>query len=150
RSTNDETAAELSEAVVHALARMADQRSGVAEVRSWFTPARYSPSRVDLLGFPRSQYNLGIAHGIPGVIAFLAADYRKGMERNICRELITESVPWLLQFRHASTDGGFPNWLTSKLRAYGGRTAWCYGEPGVAAATWAAGEALDKPAWKAA
>jgi hypothetical protein len=71
------------------------------------------------------RVNHGLAHGVPAVIAVLAA----------CdaRPLLDGAVAWLLA-----------------QPARPERAAWCYGDPGVAIALLRAARAADQPAWERA
>ncbi|WP_394838010.1 hypothetical protein LVJ94_13950 [Pendulispora rubella] len=93
-------------------------------------------------------FDLGLAHGIPGVIAFLAACVRKNVAAKAARALLEPAVSWLLEQR--LPQGTFPAFVARGATAPPGptRTAWCYGDPGVAVALRAAGRALNRPAWE--
>lgn len=68
---------------------------------------------------PRAD-DLGVAHGTPGVIGFLAS--------TDAAELRDDAVAWLLE--RELPCGGFAPQAGTGRRA---RTAWCYGDPGIAA-----------------
>jgi lantibiotic modifying enzyme len=103
---------------------------------SWWT------DRAEL---PQQGYNLGVAHGVPGVIALLGQACAAGVAVETARPLLEAAVRWLLaqQGRH-----GFPHWVGPEADAAPGRLAWCYGDPGVAAALLSAARCLDEPAWE--
>jgi lantibiotic biosynthesis protein len=95
--------------------------------------------------FPQGWYNLGLAHGMPGVIALLAEAYRFDVERETCGRLLDGSVAWLLKQR---CPGGFPGQIAPGVHAHPSRAAWCYGEPGVALALLNAARAMGRPEWE--
>ena len=91
--------------------------------------------------FPDGFYDLGLAHGVPGVCAFLARAARAtGHAR--ARSLSGEALHWLALHRSSI---GFPSMVPPtfargsqpEIRVNRTRAAWCYGDPGVAAAVWA-------------
>src|SRR5882757_11253430 len=132
--------------VVGQLARRArHDRDGVF----WWTPPSWHGPR-------REQYrpggvDLGVAHGIAGVVPFLARVHRLGLARQTVRPLLDGAVRWLLA--HMLDVGSGP---TVPYFAPGGaepgpaRSAWCYGDPGVAAALLLAARDAGEAAWAAA
>jgi hypothetical protein len=88
--------------------------------------------------------DLGLLHGVPGVVAFLAGALSQGVARARARALLVRGVAWLrrqrLEERGATCFPAFR--LFSGERAES-RTAWCYGDPGVALALHHAARALD-------
>jgi len=132
--------------VVEQLARRAGQdRHGV----SWRTPPswrgprrdRYLPGRVDL----------GVAHGIAGVIPFLARVHRLGLAAQTVRPLLDGAVGWLLAHMADTASGPtVPYFVADGVEPGPARSAWCYGDPGVAAALLLAARDAGEPAWAAA
>jgi lantibiotic modifying enzyme len=112
----------------------------------WWTPPaqvgprgeRYRPAGVDL----------GVAHGIAGVIPFLARAYRLGLARQTVRPLLDGSVSWLLAHMVDTASGPtVPSFVAEDLEPGPARSAWCYGDPGVAAALLLAARDVGEPAW---
>src|SRR5262249_26014505 len=95
---------------------------------------------------PTGYYNLGLAHGVPGVIALLGLACADGMDLRKVRPLLEGAVSWVLAQQHPH---GFPAWIrpedTSRSPS---RLAWCYGDPGVAAALLGAADCVQEPAWE--
>lgn len=132
--------------IVDALAaRSQRRRSGI----TWFTPpaqlSDWQRSRA-----PEGFYNLGVAHGVPGVVAVLAT-IAKQTGSTIARELAEGGLAWLRTVADDNPQGAFPHWLLpdgepSDRR----RTAWCYGDIGVAVACWRAAADLgsDTTEWR--
>jgi hypothetical protein len=81
--------------------------------------------------------NLGMSHGAPGAIAFLA---RSGDPR--APALLDRAVPWLLAQRLPG--GSFPALAGEPVPA---RLGWCYGDAGVALAVHAAARVTDRDDW---
>lgn len=98
---------------------------------------------------PRGFDNLGLAHGVPGVIGLLGAACAAGVKRQKARKLLDGAVAWLLRQRLADSPGArFPAWRAPGLERKSCRSAWCYGDPGVAAALLGAAQNIGEPAWE--
>lgn len=90
--------------------------------------------------------DLGLAHGIPGVIALLARCARLGRPAaDTARSLLAGAVTWLLAQRgdHGSA---FPSSIIGGRPSGPARSAWCYGDAAIALALLHAAEVGD-PAW---
>jgi lantibiotic biosynthesis protein len=131
--------------VVHLLAATA--QCGVDEA-CWLTDPEHMPAWQQEL-FPKGSYNVGLAHGIPGVIALLAGACAADVAETTARPLLHGAVRWLLRRRLPPELGsGFPAWIVPGARPEPCRAAWCYGAPGVAAALMCAGQALGNDDWQ--
>jgi lantibiotic modifying enzyme len=134
------------------LARTLDHLERTAEESpdglTWFTLNSWVPAwqRENL---PDGCYNLGVAHGVPGVLGFLAAARSAGIADPRIPRLAEGTVRWLL--RHRLPDGGdsvFPALAVPGQELEPTRTAWCYGDLGIAAVLLAAARAFDRPDWE--
>lgn len=96
---------------------------------TWFTPRRLLTDWQQER-YPRGCYNVGLAHGVVGIAAFLArAVTLEGDIGEKARELLTGCLKWLRAQRtpaDASEILGLP--------LVGERPTWCYGDLGVATA----------------
>lgn len=100
---------------------------------------------------PKGYYNLGVAHGIAGVVGLLAGMVAAGVTADRAGVLLTETVPWLLAQRLPPDGvGRFAAWLGPGAERTPSRAAWCYGDPGVAATLLLAARALGEGAWERA
>jgi hypothetical protein len=132
--------------VVDQLARRArEDQDGIY----WWTPSswrglrgeRYRPAGVDL----------GVAHGIAGVIPFLARVHRLGLARPVVRPLLDGAVGWLLAHLVDTACGpAVPYFVADGVEPGPARSAWCYGDPGVAMALLLAARDVGDPAWATA
>jgi hypothetical protein len=113
----------------------------------WTSPAGIS-APAGREEHPPGHADLGMAHGVPGAIALLGAMCGAGVERARVRPLLEGAVRWLLA-QAVSTGSGptFPVWVAPGLDPVPARCAWCYGDPGVAAALWMAARGAAEPAW---
>lgn len=98
---------------------------------------------------PSGRADLGMAHGVPGAIALLGAMCGAGVERATARPLLEGAVRWLLaQAMETGSGPTFPVGVAADLDPVPARSAWCYGDPGVAAALWMAARGAAEPAWE--
>jgi lantibiotic biosynthesis protein len=127
--------------VERAVQRLAARQQIAAEGLAWHSP----PQSGNRSGFPEGHCNLGLAHGVAGVIAFLASAAQEGIETDTARPLLLDTVHWLR--RQRLPDGGpraFP-WAVAAGRppvAQGLDPGWAYADAGIAAALAHAARAL--------
>jgi hypothetical protein len=125
---------------LEAIVRWIDRRALAApDGVTWLSPPRPEPKPGQL---PGEIYDLGIAHGIPGILAALAEIVEAGVAVRTARDLLDAGTRWLLrraQLRdgpaydtYAPREPGTPHGHT--LPPGPARLAWCYGDPGVVAA----------------
>jgi hypothetical protein len=93
---------------------------------SWFTtPDLALPDRP-----PEGYTDLGVAHGIPGVLPALASAIRADAEAPLAARLLDGTLRFLS--RTALSSSGPPSLLTLEGQPLPARLAWCYGAPGLA------------------
>lgn len=119
---------------------------------TWFTAPELLPPDQSK-ECPDGYYNLGLAHGVPGVIALLGrvcATTEKKLQktRSKARSLLNGGVTWLLAQQPKDRTKSFPYWVGPGISAAPARLAWCYGDPGVAAALLQAAHCVNNPVWK--
>jgi lantibiotic modifying enzyme len=140
---------------IECLAHVVDRLDEIAERTrdgiTWFTSPDLLPDWQREL-CPNGYYNLGVAHGMPGVIAFLAQVYAlderklRGFRkvRAKTRPLLQGAVTWLLAQKGSdNADSLFPSWIAPGSARTDSRVAWCYGDLGIAAALLSAGNCLN-------
>lgn len=96
---------------------------------------------------PDGFYDLGMAHGVAGVITFLAAA-RDRLESSAASELLDGALGWLGGVRNDPSVGSlYPDIVATRpgqLEPRPSRVAWCYGDLGIAWALWCAGRNSDE------
>ena len=98
---------------------------------------------------PVGNCNLGVAHGAPGVVALLGQACAVGI--SAAEPLLADAVRWILARRVPGARGSeVPGWWLPNDSPTGGRTAWCYGDLGVAGALLVAAKCARNAAWKRA
>jgi lantibiotic biosynthesis protein len=101
--------------------------------------------------YPSGRADLGVAHGVAGAIALLGGICGAGIEQAAARPLLEGAVRWLLAHSMASEAGPtFPLWIAPGFQPYQARCAWCYGDPGIAAALLTAARGAGVPDWEKA
>ncbi|HEV7237616.1 MAG TPA: lanthionine synthetase C family protein [Thermoanaerobaculia bacterium] len=114
---------------------------------AWFTEPDWLPQWQREL-MPRGAYNLGVAHGIPGVIGFLAAAHREGFDDPRVPRLAEDAVRWVIAQKRAGEGSHFPSHVPLDGEPRPTRTAWCYGDIGVAAVLLSAAQSFGREDWR--
>jgi len=95
-------------------------------------------SRPDLMPewqrqrYPDGYYNLGVAHGVPGVLYFLSEVAERGLDERAERMLAGAMAWFLMQRRPPGALSWFSPWIAADESA-DARLGWCYGDLGIAA-----------------
>jgi lantibiotic biosynthesis protein len=117
---------------------------------TWFTPPELIPStQIDRA--PNGYYNLGVAHGLPGVIGLLAQVARLRLSLSITQRALTlleGAVDWLMINQRQSLSGSrYSSWLAPGKTCETSRLAWCYGDLGIAGVLHCAEEGTNNCGW---
>jgi lantibiotic modifying enzyme len=138
------SAVRLVEAVVARLAACAERTTAGA---AFFSPYEaLSPAYREAA--PRGLYNLGMAHGVAGVIAFLGSVCRAGIATEQVRPLLADTVAWLLtRERPAESDYRFANLYIPTQDIDFSRLGWCHGDLSVATALLVAARGAGEQSW---
>lgn len=116
---------------------------------TWFTPPAHL-AVDDPAAFPAGHVNLGMAHGVPGVIAFLGATCLAG-HAPAAVPVLEGVVPWLLDQQLGPASAAcFPNWIAPGAPRAPARLAWCYGDAGIASALLLAARGARRDDWRTA
>ena len=99
---------------------------------SWFTPPEQLPDHQRETA-PHGYWNLGLAHGVPGIVGLLGVAHRLGVHRQRCERLLEGAWEWLeAQEMPASHGCRFRAWIARDTEnpPSGPRLAWCYNDLG--------------------
>lgn len=141
----------LEKALKLCIAITEDLSIGSYKVPGWYVPRHYQFIEEDKKNYPKGNFNLGLAHGIPSVLALLSIAYLQGIVLEGQKEAIQIIVDWL-QSKKKMIEGtvfwenrcSFEEEVlkVSQISSDGLVEGWCYGTPGVARVLYLAGKAL--------
>ena len=99
---------------------------------------------------PDGRFNLGVSHGVAAVISVLGmcAGCRRDVRPSSGR-LLDRAVDWLLAQKQNGKNWCFANSVIKGRPAGRDRLAWCYGDPGIAAALFTAARHCGHAGWEA-
>jgi hypothetical protein len=130
------------------LERLAELAEVSGNGTTWFTPPELLPPQQREL-YPNGYYNLGLAHGVPGIIALLGRMYSAGIAPARTSSLLDGAVRWLLQQRlPEKAKSSFAPFIAPDQKAEDCRLAWCYGDGGLAAAVLLASRHTGNKDWE--
>lgn len=115
----------------------------------WHTPASRLPAWQRKLA-PEGYYNLGVAHGVPGIVALLGQCVASESATPGSEGLLRKAMAWVLGQEQPREETRFVGWLAagSVAGSSKSRLAWCYGDLGVAIALLSAACAAEEPEWR--
>lgn len=121
------------------------------QLPGWWT--EFDPSGHRSAPFAGGHGNLGMAHGVAGVLSLLAIGARAGVVVDGQTNAMIRICDWLDRWRQGTeTAPWWPQWITLTEHRTGAvtqpgplRPSWCYGTPGVARAQQLAALALGDP-----
>lgn len=115
---------------------------------TWFISPKDIQYPLRLI-YPEGYYDLGAAHGVSGIISFIARAYVLGISPEITKKLLFGAASWLLaQQRQKNRGPLFPEILMPVGREISVTGGWCHGDIGIAAALFSAACSIDEPSWK--
>lgn len=137
-----------SRAAPTVLARLEALATDDDDALFWHTPAHLLPD-WQRATCPGGYTNLGLAHGMPGIVGLGARWIAAGFEAARARRLVEGAVTWMLRTFPPREGGRFPAWHAPGTERTGSRLAWCYGDPGAAVTLLAAARATGRADWEA-
>ena len=127
------------------LERLAEE---TADGTTWHTPPQLLPPH-QLEIYPEGYYNLGVAHGVPALVALLGEMQAAGVAAERVAPLLEKAVDWVLSQELESGAGScFPSSVAAGIELQPARLAWCYGDLGVAAALLLAARCAQRADWQ--
>jgi len=112
----------------------------------WTAPAvLFGSQRITC---PHGYHNLGLAHGVPGVIGLLGRIGQAGVAQAQVAALLDGAVQWLLAHKLPPGRGSdFTFWLAEGADHEPTQLAWCYGDLGISLALLAAARGMARVDW---
>jgi lantibiotic biosynthesis protein len=95
---------------------------------------------------PDGCYDLGVAHGVPAVVAVLAGAVGAGVAAGVAAPLYDGAWRWLRAHRLPPDAETTYAYAVPARPGVATRSAWCYGDPGIAAALYAAARRIGDAA----
>jgi lantibiotic modifying enzyme len=134
------------ECLARVMARLSETAEHGPEGITWRTaPHLIRPADGEL--YPEGNFNVGVAHGVPGVIGFLGEACAAGVEE--ARPLLEGTVSWLLRQKlPPEMSSIFPYSVAPGVEAGPTRLAWCYGDLGIALALLLAARSVGQEEWE--
>jgi lantibiotic biosynthesis protein len=126
---------------------LAETAVAVETCRTWFHAPEKLPAFARQI-HPNGCYNLGLSHGIPGVLIFLGRAATQQVPG--ARELLLDATRWLLlQQREYHNGSRFGHSFVRDPweEPDGSRVAWCYGDLGIALSLLAASQHTAVHEW---
>lgn len=112
---------------------------------AWSQP-KNSVYRFDKEDLEQQEYNLGLAHGVPGAIAALLPALKVTSLKSQVTELLTKSCDWLLNQQNPNKEEECC-YGSCAGEAHLSRLGWCYGDLTIALTLARVGHALDRPSY---
>jgi len=134
--SSTESGRALLQAVVERLSETCAEGGGWKNDLRWLPP-RYRQGRSE------NEYDVGVAHGAGGVLPVLSAAMATGVARPLAARAYERTRDWLLSSCLADEAATFPALVVPGHAPRRTRSAWCYGDPGMAATLHAAAVAAD-------
>ena len=101
--------------------------------------------------YSNDNYNFGMAHGLPGLLSFLAQVHQRGIKQNKIEEMLNSALPFLLQYEYSNDPVYcYPSFIDVQPNfeeEHSSRLAWCYGDLCMANALIHCGKALHNDVW---
>lgn len=140
---------DAAELLARVVARLEERAQRGSDGATWHTAVERMRDDDERRAFPNGNENLGVAHGVPGVIAVLAQACGAGIAVERARPLLEEAVDWLLAQQLDDAGGSlFPYAVAAEAPRRYSRAAWCYGDPGIAATLLIAARCLGRVDWE--
>jgi len=131
------------------VARLDETAERNADGVTWLTRPHLLPEQ-QREQCPDGYYNLGLAHGVPGIVALLGGVCAAGVATEKARPILDGAVTWLLRQQLTnSAQSSFSAWIKlGDVEREDCRLAWCYGDAGVAAALFLAARSVNEAEWE--
>jgi lantibiotic modifying enzyme len=126
------------------VAHLENMRTQLDKYHIWITPG-HEP-------YSDNNYNFGMAHGMPGILSFLAQVHERGISQQNIGQMISTCIPFLLNHERVSDPVySFPSAVDVSLSAdemENSRLAWCYGDLCISNMLIHCGRCLKNKNWK--
>ncbi|MCA9755494.1 MAG: lanthionine synthetase C family protein [Candidatus Eisenbacteria bacterium] len=137
----------LAERMIDAILKRLERTACVQSVGvSWPSGMLTRTAQGQDVEVDERYFNLGLSHGVPGVVGILSRFASVPSVRSRAMSLLASAVDWLLAQRlPAGGVSAYPDFVADGVTPDPARLAWCYGDPGVAVTLCGAGMVLGRP-----
>jgi lantibiotic modifying enzyme len=117
---------------------------------AWHTPRELLISPRQRALTPDGHFNLGLAHGIPGIVAILSRYLAAGVAPTRARVLLEGAIAYLRSVAGPEAGKRYPQWLPPRFEGstWMSPVSWCYGDLGVALSFMSAAIAIGREDWR--
>lgn len=123
------------------------------EIPGFYIPRENQFLDTDKKNFPKGNFNIGLSHGVPGILLALCLLKKRNFDIKGLDEAIYMCSDFLLGFLDTENNRwgayvSFEDFCGKKIGKIDTRDAWCYGSPGVSYALFTSGMILHKEVYK--
>jgi lantibiotic modifying enzyme len=94
-------------------------------------------------------FNLGLSHGVPGIIIILGLIYEKfDAYKENCRLLIESAINWMLSTKTPEQRSDYPDSIINGQSTGNSTLRWCYGDLGIGMSFYLTGLRLANEDWQ--
>ena len=120
-------------------------------IPGWYIPAENQFLKHDKDLWPNGCFNIGLSHGIPGMLLVLCNSAKLEIKLPNQIETIIKISDFLMKFHIEDDEKNYwgshislEEYINNEVNETNSRDAWCYGTPGVAYSLLIAGKSLNK------
>ena len=128
------------------LNQILDQLNNLVEINGNYATWKFNRQSItNELDEIKYDFCLGLAHGVPSIIVFLAYLYNTGLEKDKLSKLIYKVYNWFISTENkAKTKSRFGSLINTNYdKSDISRIAWCYGDLGISIALLQVGQILN-------
>lgn len=121
-------------------------------VPGWYISSDNQFLQYEKVRYKDGNFNIGLSHGITGILSAMAIALKEGIEVNGQRQAMGKILKDLRMFYFEDEEGAifwnkkisFENYITGKFELDNNlRASWCYGTPGIARSMFLAGKEIN-------
>ena len=116
--------------------------------RVWVTKAQFTGPLAPEQSRLNGHVDLGLAHGLPGVVQLFAGALRHGLAGVQTAQWLREATTALICRQGEAVNGARYAYYCPQIDSEGSRLAWCYGDLSAGFAIHSAAQALQFPEWQ--
>ncbi|WPC44137.1 lanthionine synthetase C family protein [Clostridium sp. JS66] len=140
------------EVILEALISITKDREVFGErVAGWHISSKNQFLEQEKVMYKKGNFNLGISHGITGVLGILSIALKEGVEIEGHKNAINRILIDLKKYLYIDENGyiywpptiKFEDYIVGNCEIHKSRASWCYGTPGIARTMYLAGKMVN-------